>query len=136
MHFFVIVAMAAGLFTAAGQASAQSGGASAGSGIPYPTVAAALAALKSKPGVKFDSNDGWTIANDTDGAIWSFTPNDHYANPSVGRRNIEQDAGRFFVRTQILCQAQKAACDRLHADYRLLDQRMNEAIQRDLQKKK
>ena len=105
-------------------------------GIPFPTVAAALGALKAKPGVKFESNDGWTIANDTDGAMWSFTPENHYANPSVGRRALRQQDGRFFVETQILCQASKAACDRLRDDYALLDRRMNEAIQRDLQKKR
>jgi hypothetical protein len=136
MHRFAIIAAATGILAAAGQASAQSAGSAPGAGIPYPTVAAALAALKAKPGVKFDQEDGWTMAKDTDGANWSFTPNNHYAHPSVGRRSIEQDSGRFFVRTQILCQASKAACDRLHADYALLDKRMNEAIQRDLQKKK
>lgn len=105
-------------------------------GIEYKSVAAALAALKAKPGVQFTSNDGWTIANDTDGAIWSFTPAGHYANPSVGRRTLRENQGRFFVETQILCQAQKAACDRLRDDYALLDKRMNEAIQRDQQKQK
>jgi hypothetical protein len=106
------------------------------SAIEYPSVAAALAALKAKPGVQFTSNDGWTIANDTDGAIWSFTPSNHYANPSVGRRSLRERDGSFFVETRILCQAQKPACDRLRDDYALLDKRMTEAIQQQLQKKK
>jgi hypothetical protein len=127
MHRLTIVS-AAGLLASAGALSAQS--------IEYPSVAAALSALKAKPGVQFASNDGWTIANDTDGAIWSFTPAGHFANPSVGRRALREQDGRFFVETQILCQAQKAACDRLRNDYATLDKRMNEAIQRDLQKRK
>ena len=39
-----------------------------------------------------------------------------------------QRQGEFFVQTQILCQAQKPQCDRLKADYELLDKRMTEAI--------
>jgi hypothetical protein len=112
----------------AGPAHAQSAAPPPAGTIPYPTVSAALAALKAKPGVQFTTNDGWTVANDTDGAIWSFTPAGHYANPAVGRRTLHQQQGGFFVRTEILCQAQKAACDRLKADYDLLDKRMMDAI--------
>jgi hypothetical protein len=133
MHRRVIVL--AMLIPWSGSVFAQSAGSAPGAGISYPTVAAALSALKAKPGVKFASNDGWTIADDTDGAIWSFTPASHYANPSVGRRTLRERDGRFFVETQILCQAQKPACDRLRNDYALLDKRMNEAVQRDQQRK-
>jgi hypothetical protein len=119
MHQLMILAVA-GLIAAAGPLSAQS--------IEYPTVAAAMSALKAKPGVKFSNNDGWTIAQDTGDVLWSFTPATHFANPAVGRRSLHQQDGRFVVRTEILCQAQKAACDRLKADYDLLDKRMMEAI--------
>ncbi len=91
-------------------------------------MAAARSALQAKPGVKFSDNDGWLIVNDTDGSIWSFTPANHFANPSVGRRTLLQRDGEFFVQTQILCQAQKPQCDRLKADYELLDKRMSEAL--------
>jgi hypothetical protein len=134
MHRRVVVL--AMLIPWSGSVLAQSAGSAPGAGISYPTVVAALNALKAKPGVKFASNDGWTIADDTDGSIWSFTPAGHYANPSVGRRTLQERDGKFFVETQILCQAQKTACDRLRNDYALLDKRMNEAFQRDQQKKK
>ena len=98
--------------------------------IPYPTVAAALKALQAKPGVVFSKEDNWTFAKDTDGVNWSFTPAGHYAHPAVGRREIKVEQGRFFVETRIKCEASKANCDKLHKDYQLLDQRMNEAIQR------
>ncbi len=117
-----LLAIAAALFATTGMSFAQQ------SSIPYQTVAAAMSGLKAKPGVKFSSNDGWTIAEETGGVLWSFTPANHFANPAVGRRSLHQQDGRFFVRTEILCQAQKAACDRLKADYDLLDKRMMEAI--------
>jgi hypothetical protein len=137
MRRLMIVA-AAGLIASAGPLLAQAPAANPAPtpGIPYSTVAAALSALKAKPGVKFSTGDGWTFADDTDGAQWSFTPPNHYANPSVGRRELHQQGGRFFVVTRILCEASKTACDRLNKDYELLNQRMNEAIQRDQQKKK
>lgn len=98
--------------------------------IEFQTVAAARAALLAKPGVKQSSNDGWLIIEDIDGALWSFTPQGHYANPSVGRRSLLQRDGEFVVQTHILCQAQKPQCDRLKADYSLLDKRMSEAFRR------
>lgn len=110
----------------AGAALAQT----TGSAIEFQTVAAARAALIAKPGVKQSSNDGWLIIEDTDGAMWSFTPANHYASPSVGRRTLLQRQGEFFVQTQILCQAQKPQCDRLKVDYELLDKRMTEALRR------
>jgi hypothetical protein len=128
MHRLMIV-VAAALLASAGPLSAQS--------IEYPSVAAALTALKAKPGVKISNNDGWLVIEDSaDHTIWSFTPSNHYANPAVGRRSVVQQGSSIFVETRILCQAQKAACDRLRDDYALLDKRMNGAIQRDLQKKK
>jgi hypothetical protein len=99
-----------------------------GAAIEFPSVAAARTALQAKPGVKQSSNDGWLILEDTDNSLWSFTPADHYANPSVGRRTLRQNQGQFFVETQILCQAQKPQCDRLRDDYARLDQRMTDAL--------
>ena len=101
-----------------------------GSAIDFQSVAAARTALQAEPGVKQSSNDGWLVIEDTDGSLWSFTPAGHYANPSVGRRTLQQRQGEFFVETQILCQAQKPQCDRLKADYELLDKRMSEALRR------
>ena len=132
LRLVLVLAMSIAWF---GPVLAQSAGPAPGNAISYPTAAAALSALNAKTGVKFSSNDGWTVADDTDGSIWSFTPASHYANPSVGRRILRERDGRFFAETQILCQAQKPACDRLRNDYALLDKRMNEAVQRDLQKK-
>jgi hypothetical protein len=94
------------------------------------SVAETWNALRAKPGVTFSTQEGWTIVKDTDGANWSFTPADHYAHPSVGRRTLHEHQGQYYVRTELVCQATKAACDRLHEDYQLLDRRMNEAIRK------
>jgi hypothetical protein len=125
-RFAIVVASFLLAFTA--PLSAQS--------VEYKTVAAALAGLKAKQGVKFSTGDGWTFADEADGAQWSFTPPNHYAHPSVGRRELHQKGDRFLVVTRVLCEAPKPACDRLHKDYELLNQRMNEAIERNVKKKK
>ena len=105
-------------------AHAQTYADAARSGVPYASAAEALAALRTKAGVTFSKNGDWTVAKDTDGAMWSFTPENHYAHPSIGRRRIVEHEGRFYVQTDIRCQAEKPACDWLHADYQLLDKRM------------
>jgi hypothetical protein len=96
--------------------------------IPYSSPAATLAGLRAKNGVVFSENADWLIAKDSDGANWSFTPSNHPAHPSVGRRKIVEDNGRFYVQTDLMCHAEKPACDKLHQDYVELDRRMNEAI--------
>ena len=98
------------------------------SAIPYSSPAAALADLRAKNGVVFSKNADWLIAKDTDGANWSFTPSNHPAHPSVGRRKLVEHNGGFYVETQIMCDAEKPACDKLHQDYVELDRRMNQAI--------
>jgi hypothetical protein len=117
----VLLAQASGAF-------AQTSGEGPRNAIGYASVSEAYNALRAKPGVTFSDNAGWTIANDTDRSIWSFTPANHYAHPSVGRRSLVASADGYHVETRILCQADKAACDRLRDDYVLLDKRMTEAI--------
>lgn len=126
MYRLISSAIACSIFLLAAPAVAQA----PGSAIEFQTVAAARTALLAKPGIKQSSNDGWLVIEDTDGSLWSFTPANHYANPSVGRRTLLQRGGEFSVQTLILCQAQKPQCDRLKADYELLDKRMTEALRK------
>jgi len=89
--------------------------------IGYASVAEAMEALKAKPGVHIVTKpDGWIIA--TEPAVyaqWSFTPEGHYAHPAVVRRLIEQRKdGEVHVEIAALCGADKAACDRLMAEFR------------------
>ena len=82
--------------------------------IGYPTVAAALAALRSRPGVQFTNENGWTIATDEAAyTIWSFAPTDYPAFPAVVRRQVVTRGATTGIEMTILCEASKAACDDL-----------------------
>lgn len=97
-----------------------------GSGIGYPTVAAALAALKAKSDVSISVQGGWTIADDKAvHAIWSFTPADHPAHPAVVRRALVEKNGAVSMNMTALCQASKEACDKLMEDFKELNARMS-----------
>lgn len=63
--------------------------AGAESALGYPTVAAALADLHSKPDVKFSIQNGWTIAEDrANSNFWSFPPEGDPAYPSAVKRTL------------------------------------------------
>lgn len=100
-------------------------------GVGYPTVAAALEALKARQDVRISVQGGWTIANDPrDGSLWSFTPPDHPAHPAVVKRNPVQKDGAMFIQMRALCQAEKAACDKLIAEFQELNNKIAADIQR------
>jgi hypothetical protein len=92
----------------------------------YPSVAAALEAIRSKSGVKLTIQSGWTVMQDGSTA-WSFTPPSHPAYPAVLRRSIVERDGAFAVKTDAMCEAEKSACDQLMAEVHELDRRMIEA---------
>jgi hypothetical protein len=118
--------IAAALLIVAVSASAQQ--TSAQSGIGYPSVAAALEALKARPDVKISVRDGWTIVNDPiSGAVWSFTPSSHPAHPAAVKRTVVEKNGQVFLDMQALCQASKAACDKLIAEFQELNEKTVQA---------
>ena len=93
-------------------------------GIGFPTVAAALEALKARSDVKISIQSGWTIADDrSTNAIWSFTPADHPAYPAVVKRAVVAKGGEAYVDMTALCQASKVACDELMSDFNALNER-------------
>ena len=68
--------------------------------------------------------------------LWNFTKASHPAYPSVACRRIAKDAdGARRVETQLRCNAPKAACDRLAADYAALDKEIMEAIKKQAPKR-
>jgi hypothetical protein len=68
--------------------------------------------------------------------LWNFTKRSHPAYPSVACRRIIKDAdGARRVATQLQCNASKAACDRLAADYTALDKEIMEAIKKQAPKR-
>ncbi len=117
-----LLAIACALFAAA--AAAQDG-----SGIGYPTVDAALQALKARSDVTVSVRDGWTIVDDRSAStIWSFTPPGHPAHPAAVKRTVVPRDGAMFVQMNALCQADKAACDRLIEEFKQLNERMAQDI--------
>jgi hypothetical protein len=103
------------------------------SGVGYPSVAAALEAVKAKPGVRVSVQDGWTVIAEQGGLVLgTFTPPGHPAHPTVARREAKQHANAaWYVDQRVLCQAAKAACDKINAEFVELNNQMRRAIERD-----
>lgn len=100
-----------------------------GSGIGYPTVGAALDALKARSDVSISVQGGWTIIEDgAHHTIWSFTPADHAAHPAAVRREVVQQNGAVAINMTALCQASKVACDKLMEDFATLNARMGKEL--------
>lgn len=100
-------------------------------GVGYPSVAAALEALKARSDVRLSVQGGWTIVDDPrDGSLWSFTPPSHPAHPAVVKRNPAQKDGAMYIQMRALCQADKAACDKLIEEFQELNRKIAADIQR------
>jgi hypothetical protein len=105
--------------------------ASGASSIGYPSVAAALKDLHSKPDVKFSVQNGWTIAQDEAQGhftLWSFPPESDPAYPSAVKRTAVQTDRGINMDMKILCQSTQAACDKLVADFNALNERMRDSF--------
>jgi hypothetical protein len=102
------------------------------SSVGYPTVEAALAALRAKRGVRIKEEHGWIIVSDTESGspvLWSFTPSEHPAHPSVvKRRLVTQKDGFTSIEMSILCQADKTSCDALVRQFQALNDRLVEQV--------
>ena len=99
------------------------------SSIGYPSVAAALADLHSKPEVKFSIQNGWTVAEDrSHSSFWSFPPEGDPAYPSAVKRIVVQTAAGINLEMKVLCQSTQAACDKLVADFNALNERMRDSF--------
>ena len=104
-HFIWLTAAIATSFLAfsalaqqAGSSKADTPETSAGQGIGYPSVSAALDDLRARGEVDVSVQNGWTIINDrASGAVWSFTPQSHPAHPA-GAGSKRQPSGRLAPR--------------------------------------
>src|SRR5689334_7758232 len=77
-------------------------------GVGFNTVAEALRALKSTPGVQISAPpSGWVIISDgKNDTQWSFTPPDHYAYPAVIKRILKKYGdGKLYSEMTALCEA-------------------------------
>jgi hypothetical protein len=100
------------------------------SGIGYPSVAAALADLHSKPEVIFREEGGWIIAEDRSHyTLWSFATDGDPAYPSVVKRTAVQEAGgNVTMNMNILCESTQDACDKLVANFNELNERARDSL--------
>jgi hypothetical protein len=99
--------------------------------IGYPTVSAALDALRAQSGVKVLVQDGWTVIDDrATNSIWSFTPPAHPAHPAVIRRMIVQKDTDIFIRMSALCEAAKSECDKLIAQFTAMNEKMRDSMKK------
>jgi hypothetical protein len=102
------------------------------SGIGYPSVAAALADLHSKPEVIFREEGGWIIAEDRSHyTLWSFATEGDPAYPSVVKRTaVQAGGGSVTMNMNILCESNQDACDKLVANFNELNERARDSLQR------
>jgi hypothetical protein len=97
--------------------------------IGYPSVAAALKDLHSKPEVQFRDEHGWTIAEDSSHhTFWSFPPAGNPAYPAAVQRVIVQGDGGISLKMNVLCEATQSACDKLEQDFEARNQRMRDSF--------
>lgn len=122
-----LAAVAATLSIASAQQTAKPNSA----GIGYPTVAAALNAMRAKSGANVSIQAGWTVIEDRAAlTAWSFTPAGHPAHPAVVRRTITREGDNIFVKMTVLCEAPKPACDALTAEFQDLSKKMQDSLRR------
>ena len=82
--------------------------------VGYETVAEALAALRSRSGVIFTTENNWLIATDEAAyTIWSFAPRGYPAYPAVVKRQVVSLPVGSRAEMSVLCEASKEACDNL-----------------------
>lgn len=97
--------------------------------VGYPTVAAALEALNARSDVNISVAGGWTIVDDSAAnTIWSFTPSNHPAHPTVVKRSLVSRDGAVFIDMTALCQAKKPACDRLMEEFQALNAQLGKSM--------
>jgi hypothetical protein len=103
----------------------------ASSGIGYPSVAAALKDLHSKPEVIFREEGGWIIAEDRSHyTLWSFATEGDPAYPSAVKRTaVQESGGNVTMNMNILCEAKPDACDKLMANFNELNERARDSLQ-------
>jgi len=100
------------------------------SSLEFSSVAEALAGLKTRDNVSIEVSQGWTIVTEADGlTTWSFTPSNHPAHPAVAKRVLYEDQDGWHIKMDILCEAEKAACDQFVKDFDALNEQMRQAIE-------
>jgi hypothetical protein len=74
---------------------------------------------------------GWLViqeAKDGEQRVWTFTPKDHPASPSVVKRRIFETDGTINLDMDVLCEAEKHVCDELVREFQALTAQMRKTL--------
>ncbi len=97
--------------------------------IGYASIEEAFNELKADPGAGMQEHEGWTIFNQKgDGkyVLWSFTPLDHPAHPSVIRREVVKKDGEILIKMDALCNSNQLDCDLLIEQFKNINERIKQ----------
>jgi hypothetical protein len=98
--------------------------------IGYSTPGAALAALRSKPGVVITERPGWTVLEDkSENALWTIAEPGNPAYPAAVKRYISSEGGNTQIRMKVLCGASKEACDNMVRQFEQLNSNVVKEVQ-------
>jgi hypothetical protein len=95
--------------------------ANANDAIGYPDIETALDALRADPAAQFETQQGWTVVANREGANpvqWFFTPDGHPAHPAVVKRTALERNGTGLIDLAALCYGAESDCYRLLDDFR------------------
>lgn len=94
--------------------------------IGYSSPAAALAALRSKPGVVMSEKGNWVILEDQSKyTLWAIAKPENPAYPTAVKRYV---ADHKLV-MKVLCEASKTACDNMVRQFQALNQDIIKSLQ-------
>jgi len=97
------------------------------SSIPYDSVEEALSTLESNAEATLTEYEGWKIFNLTENGVyilWSFTPAEHPAHPSVVKRSILKKSDKLFIDMEALCESTNIFCGALMEDFNAINEQI------------
>jgi hypothetical protein len=94
--------------------------------IGYSSPAAALSAVRSKPGVVITEKDGWIVLEDrSENALWTIAKPGNPAYPSAIKRYVANKE----LHMKVLCEASKQACDSMVMQFQDLNRQIVKSLQ-------
>lgn len=131
-RIFLAVALALGGVAAVAEPLPEA----AGSQIGFPTVAAALQALRALPDFHISVENGWTLAVDSaNTTFWAFPPASDPSYPSAVKREFVKMNGDLLIHMSVHCEASKAACDKLVIDFQHVNDALREHVNEALRER-
>ena len=97
--------------------------------IQFETVEEAFKALESDPGAELTEYEGWKIFKQKENGrymLWSFTPPEHPAHPTVVRRAIAKLNGQLVIDMDALCYSTQFFCDSLIEEFKQINENIKQ----------